>query len=113
MPLLDANPTPLPTPVIKKKGLYTPLPTPKRPMDFVSIDYMPELPSIKHGNHCMFVVVDRSSKMVISTPCSRSITVEATAKIFFKCVWVILAFHVPLFNTETISTWVPSGLTYG
>ena len=104
MPLLDANPTPFPTPIIKKKGLYTPLPTPKRPMDFVSIDYMPDLPSIKHGNHCMFVVVDRSSKMVISTPCSRSITIEATAKIFFKCVWVILALHVPLFHIETPSS---------
>ena len=113
MPFLDANPTPLPTPVVKKKVLYTPLPTPKRPKEFVSMDHMPNFPSTKHGNDCMFWVVDQSSKMVISTPCNRSITIEATTKLFFKCVWVILAFHVPLFNTETISTWVPSGLTYG
>jgi hypothetical protein len=75
-------------PTIKKQGLYTPLPTPDGPWESISMDYMSGLPSTKHGNDCVFVVVDRFSKMAILTACKKSITVEATTKIFFECVWV-------------------------
>jgi hypothetical protein len=40
------------------------------------------------GNDCVFVVVDRFSKMAILVACKKSITVEATAKLFFERVWV-------------------------
>jgi hypothetical protein len=52
------------------------------------MDYMSGLPSTKRGNDCVFVVVDRFSKMVILVACKKNITVEATAKLFFEQVWV-------------------------
>jgi hypothetical protein len=75
-------------PTTKKQGMYTPLPTPDRPWESISMDYMSGLPSTKRGNDCVFVVVDHFSKMVIMATCKKSITVEATAKIFFERVWV-------------------------
>jgi hypothetical protein len=72
----------------KKQGMYTPLPTPDRPWESISMDYMLGLLSTKQGNDCVFVVVDRFSKMVILVACKKSITVEATAKLFFERVWV-------------------------
>jgi hypothetical protein len=48
------------------------------------MDYMSGLPSTKQGNDYVFVVVDRFSKMVIMAACKKSITVEATAKLFFE-----------------------------
>jgi hypothetical protein len=75
-------------PTIKKQGLYTPLPTPSRPWESISMDYMSGLPSTKHGNDCVFVVVDRFSKMSIMMACKKNITAEATAKLFFERVWV-------------------------
>jgi hypothetical protein len=68
----------------KKQGLYTPLPTPDRPWESISMDYMSGLPSTKRGNDCVFVVVDHFSKMEIMVTCKKSITTEATAKIFFE-----------------------------
>jgi hypothetical protein len=68
----------------KKQGLYTPLPTPDRPWESISMDYMSGLPSTKWGNDCVFVVVDRFSKMAILVACKKSITTEATAKLFFE-----------------------------
>jgi hypothetical protein len=75
-------------PAIKKQGLYTPMPTPNRPWESISMDYMSRLPSTKHGNDGVFVVIDRFSKMAVLTPCKKSITVEDTTKLFFERVWV-------------------------
>ena len=46
------------------------------------------IPSTKHGNNCVFVVVNRFSKMAILAASKKSITIEAIAKIFFEWVWV-------------------------
>jgi hypothetical protein len=48
------------------------------------MDYMLVLPSTKWGNDCVFVVVDHFSKMVILVAYKKSITAEATTKIFFE-----------------------------
>ena len=69
---------------IKKQGLYTLLPTPSRPWESISMDYMSGLPYTKHGNDCIFVVVDKFSKMAIMAACKKNIKVEATAKLFFE-----------------------------
>jgi hypothetical protein len=75
-------------PSIKKKGLYTPLHILKNPSESISMDYMSGLPSTKQGNHCVFVVVDRFSKMAILTCYKKNITSVDTAKLFFERVWV-------------------------
>jgi hypothetical protein len=54
------------------------------PWESISMDYMSGLPSTKWGNDYVFVVVDRFSKMVILVACKKSITSEATAKLFFE-----------------------------
>jgi hypothetical protein len=69
---------------IKKQGMYTPLSTTDRIWESISIDYISGLPSTKQGNDCVFVVVDRFSKMEILDAYKKSITVKATAKIFFE-----------------------------
>jgi hypothetical protein len=48
------------------------------------MDYMSGLLSTKWGNDCVFVVVDHFYKMEILATCMKSITTEATAKIFFE-----------------------------
>jgi hypothetical protein len=48
------------------------------------MDYMSGLPSTKQRIDCVFVVVDRFSKMAILVACKKSIIAEATAKIFFE-----------------------------
>jgi len=47
-------------------------------------------PFTKHGNNCVFVVVDQFSKMAILAPCKKCIIEEIIAKLLFECVWVIL-----------------------
>jgi len=48
------------------------------------MDYMSDLPSTMHGNNCVFVVIDRFSKMAIMATCKKNITAEATTKLFFE-----------------------------
>jgi hypothetical protein len=74
----------IPKPTTKKQGLYTPLPTPDKPWESISMDYMSGLPSTKRGNDYVFVVVDRFSKMAILVACKKRIKAEATAKLFFE-----------------------------
>ena len=52
------------------------------------MDYMYGLPFIKHGNDCVFVVIDKISKMAILTAYKKSIIVKATTKLFLKHVFV-------------------------
>jgi hypothetical protein len=71
-------------PSIKKKGLYTHIPTLERPWESISMDYMDGLLSTKKGNDCIFVVVSQFLKMAILIACNKRITIEDTANMFFK-----------------------------
>jgi hypothetical protein len=61
-------------PTKKKQGLYTPLPTPDRLWESISMDYMPGHLPIKRVNDYVFVVVDHFSKMAILVSCKKNIT---------------------------------------
>jgi hypothetical protein len=63
--------------------MYNPLPTPNRPWESISMDYMLGLPSTKKGNDCVFMVFDQFSKMEILASYKKSITVETC------CGWEI------------------------
>jgi hypothetical protein len=73
--------------VIKKQGLYTPLPIPEKPWESISMDYMSGFPSTRHKNDCVFVVIDPFSKMAILTAYKKNVTVTNIAKLFFKLFW--------------------------
>jgi hypothetical protein len=72
----------------KKQGLYTPIPTPDKSWESISMDYMSSLLSTKQGNDFVFVVFDRFSKTTILVSYKKSITAESIAKLFFERVWV-------------------------
>jgi hypothetical protein len=71
-------------PSIKKKGLYTNIPTLERPWESISMDYMDGLMSTKKGNDSIFVVVAQFLKMAILIACNKRIPTEDTANMFFK-----------------------------
>jgi len=98
---------------IKKHGIYTPLPTPDRPWESIFMDYMSSLPSTKHENDYVFVVVDRLSKMKILAPRKKRITTKATTKIFFEHVWVIFFSHEPWSQIMIVGSWALFGVAYG
>jgi hypothetical protein len=76
--------------------MYTPLPTPERTWESISMDYMSGLPSTKRGNDYVFVIVDRFSKMAILVAVKKNITTKATAKLFFERVWVHFGIPKPI-----------------
>jgi len=94
---------------IKKEGMYTPLYTFGSPWESISMDYISGLPSNKQENDYVFVVVDQFSKMEILVICNKSITVEATANLFFKRVWVHFGYHKPSSHIEIAGSWAHSG----
>jgi hypothetical protein len=100
-------------PTIKKQGLYTPLPIPEKPWESISMDYMSGLSSTKQGNDCVFVVVDRFSKMAILTACKKNVTVTDTAKLFFERVWVHFGIPQTIISTETTGSSTPFGRVSG
>jgi hypothetical protein len=57
----------------EKQGMYTPLPTPDKLWESISMEYISVLPSTKKANVCVFVVVDRFSKMAIMVTCKKNI----------------------------------------
>jgi hypothetical protein len=82
-------------PSIKKKGLYTPLPTPEKPWESISMDYMSGLPSTKQGNDCVFVVVDQFLKMAILTAYKKNITMKILPSSSSNECGSILGYHRP------------------
>jgi IS30 family transposase len=77
------------------------------------MDYMSGLPSTKRGNDCVFVVVDRFSKMVILVAWKKSITAEATAKLFFEQVWVHFGIPQTIVSDRIVDFSAHSGRASG
>lgn len=82
----------------KKLGLYMPLPVPSRTWDNISMDFVGELPMSRKGHDCLYVVVDRFSKMCIIVPCKKKVIVEQTAHMFFSNVWVHFGFPTSIIS---------------
>jgi hypothetical protein len=98
--------------MIKKQRLYTPLSTLDRPWESIS-NYMFGLPSTKHENDCVFVVVDRLFKMVVLETNMERIIVEAITKLFFEVVLVHFPPKKPLAQINTIGSRVLFGPACG
>ena len=52
------------------------------------MDFMSSIPTTKHGHDCVYIVVDRFSKMAILMACRKAISIEENTKMFFLHVWV-------------------------
>jgi hypothetical protein len=86
---------------IKKQGLYTPLPTLNIPWESISMDYMSDLPSTKHGNDFFFVVIDRLSKMEVFDTLQEEHHNQATSKLLFTHFWVHFGIpHIIIFDRD-------------
>jgi hypothetical protein len=52
------------------------------------MDFVGGLPMSRRNHDYLYVVVDRFSKMCILMPCTKQVTKEQTAQLFFQNVWV-------------------------
>ncbi|MCO5554803.1 hypothetical protein L7F22_008338 [Adiantum nelumboides] len=71
---------------IRPAGLLMSMPTPSRPWDVISMDFIVDLPE-SHGFTMIFVVVDYFSKQAHFIPAKPPLTAYQTARLFFKNVF--------------------------
>jgi transposase InsO family protein len=67
-----------------------PLPTPARPFQHITLDWITGFPQDKKGKHALLHIVDRFSKWVISIPCTKTMNTVQLCDILWKEVfsWV-------------------------
>jgi transposase InsO family protein len=68
-------------------GLLQPMPTPDHPWEWVSMDFITQLPKTKGGWDAIVVFVDMFSKMVHLVPTKTTATAPDTAQLFFNHVF--------------------------
>lgn len=68
-------------------GLLQPLPSPGRPWEQVSMDFIVQLPKTRGGNDAIVVFVDTFSKMVHFAPTKTTASAPDTARIFFDHIF--------------------------
>ncbi|KAI5074009.1 hypothetical protein GOP47_0012022, partial [Adiantum capillus-veneris] len=71
---------------VKPAGLLHPMPTPSRPWDMVSMDFIVDLPP-SHGHTTIMVVVDYFTKQAHFIPAKPPVTAYQVAKHFFAKVF--------------------------
>jgi hypothetical protein len=74
-------------PANKNIGLSFPLPIPSHPWEIISLDLVSGFPMIVHYHDCIFVIVDRFSKMAKFIPCHKTSSTSDLAQLFFDFVW--------------------------
>ncbi len=70
----------------KPVGLLCPLYIPEGPWDWVSMDFITDLPHTKSGYNCILVFVDRLTKMVHLAPTTTTVDAQKTAQHFMDFV---------------------------
>ena len=72
---------------VKPPGLLQSMPTPSKPWDSVSCDFIVKLPLTTSGFDSIAVFVDMFSKMAHFVPCTTDITAEQTAELFVNNIF--------------------------
>ena len=76
------------TPRDKTPGMLHPLPVPDRPWQHISMDFK-TFPKDDDGRDNALVVVDRLGKRAYTIPCTKSVTAEETAWLYYDRIWRI------------------------
>ena len=74
----------------KQYGKNHPLPTPSRPWEYISMDFLVNLPSSAIGDqkyNSLFVVVDTFIKMCHLIPTTTNVKAEGVAKLYFEHIY--------------------------
>ena len=72
---------------LRPAGKLLPLEIPARRWSSVSMDFITELPLTKDGHDCIFVIVDRLTKMVHFIPTVTTLSAEDVAKLYLENVF--------------------------
>ena len=65
----------------KKQGFLNPLPIPAYPIQHIYMDFK-EFPRDKHRYNCLFIIIDRLGKDLLSILCYKTINAYRIAELF-------------------------------
>lgn len=74
----------------KTPGLLHPLPIPQRSWQHLAVDFK-SMPEDRYGFDNAFVVIDRLSKYMWTTPCKKTATAKDAARMFYDGPWRIFS----------------------
>jgi hypothetical protein len=88
----------------EKQGMYTPLPTPDRPWESISMDYMSSLSSTKKGNDCVFFMLIAFLRWRFWPPIRRESQYRPLPSSYLNEYGYILESHKPLSHIRIVSS---------
>lgn len=65
-------------------GIAQPLPIPQRPWEFITMDWIPDLPTTKKGNNCVYTIIDKLTKEIVAKAIHTTYDETQTAEVFRK-----------------------------